>query len=139
MLFNRGQDSLPIRTNDLVDLLSILEEHERRHSPHAQFLRHIWHLIHIDLVEVDLVLELVGVGHLDDFGGDDFAGAAPGGEAVEDDQLVGRALDDRGRVGGFAADRVNTSPSSCGLGSGSGMVAGSLISQLGLMVGYVLC
>lgn len=28
------------------------------------------------------------LAELDDFGGDDFAGAAPGGEAVEDDEGV---------------------------------------------------
>lgn len=55
------------------------------------------------------------VGHLDDFGGDHFAGAAPGGHAVEDHEAgggeggveVGFAVGGGGLVdGGFLEERV---------------------------------
>lgn len=75
-------NSLRTRAHDLRNLLPILEQHNRRHGPHAEFLRHIRHGVHIDLVEFRL---RVGLAVLLEDGGDSLAGPAPGCPAVEDD------------------------------------------------------
>lgn len=75
-------NSRRIRAHNLRHLLSILEQHDGRHSPHAQFLRHIRHSIDVHLVEFRLRVLLA---ELLDYGGDGLAGTAPGCPAVEDD------------------------------------------------------
>ncbi len=133
VLLDGGLEGANIGTNNLIDLFAVLEEHECRHSPHAKLLSDIGNLVNIDLVEIDGVLVFFRIGELDHFGGDDLAGTAPGGEAVEDDQSICGALDDRGGVGGFAVDWVNT-VFLCRFG----VVAGLFFTQLGLVEGYVL-
>jgi hypothetical protein len=125
-----------IRPNNLIHLLPTLEKHESRHGPHTQLLRHVGNLIDVDLVEVDFILEFVGVTVLEDFRGDDFARAAPGCETIEDDEFAGGAVDDGGLEGGFTVDGVNTSAARFG---GCRRGGGVLGAEFGLVVGYVLC
>ena len=51
MLQNRRLNGLRVRTHNLINLLAILEQQERRHSPDPQILSYIRHIVHIDLVE----------------------------------------------------------------------------------------
>ena len=125
-------ESLLVGTDDLADLLAVLEEHERGHGADTELLGDVGDLVDVNLVEVDLVLELGRFGELDEFGGDDLAWSAPGGEAVDHDEFVAAGVVHGGAEGGFAVEGVNTI-SFC-RGSLS-----SLFTQLGLMVGYVLC
>ncbi len=71
-----------IGPHHLPNLLPALKNQKRRHRPNAQLLRNIRHLVDIEFVETGRFF--VFLGHVDDGRGDDFAGAAPGGEAVED-------------------------------------------------------
>lgn len=90
---------LLIRPHHLPDLLPVLENQKRRHRPDAQLLRNIGHLVDIQFVETSAFL--VFLRHGDDGGGDDFAGAAPGGEAVEDHEGgVGEGGAEVGGTGG---------------------------------------
>ena len=89
-----------IRTNDLLDLLAVLEQHERRHGLDAQLLRDIRNIVDVDLVEIGVVL----VGEFFDLGRDHLAGAAPGGEAVEDGEAGVGGVGDFFGEGGFAGD-----------------------------------
>jgi len=74
-----------VGSDDLGDLLAVLEELEGGHGADRELLGNVGKLIDVDLVEVG-VGELVAV--LDDGGGDDFAGTAPCGEAVDNDEVV---------------------------------------------------
>lgn len=126
-----------VGTDDLADLFAVLEEHKGGHGADAELLGDVGDLVDVDLVKVDLVLELGRLGELDDLGGDDLARSAPGREAVDDDELAGAGLVDRGLEGGFAVDLVNAV--SRGVRGTRGIIPSSLFTQLGLMVGYVLC
>lgn len=125
-----------VGTDDLGDLLATLEEHESGHGTDAQLLSDVGDLVDVDLVKVHLLLVRVGLAELGDLGGDHLTRAAPGGEAVQDDQTVGWGLDDGGVEGGFAVDRVNTVLLR-GASSGGGATS-LLLAQLGLVVGNVL-
>lgn len=74
-----------VGADNLFDLLAALEEHEGGHGTHAQVGGHIAQLVDIDLVELGVGVLLAELG---DLGGDGLAGTAPGGEAVEDDELL---------------------------------------------------
>ena len=51
---------LGVRTDDLANLLAVLEEEEGRHGADAELLRNFGNVVDIDLVETGV---LVGVGH----------------------------------------------------------------------------
>ena len=51
MLLNTFLQRRRISTNNLLDLLAILEKHKSRHGAHAQFLRDLWDLVDVDFVE----------------------------------------------------------------------------------------
>ena len=72
--------------NALLQGLSILKQHERRHRAHLQLLRHGAHLVHVHLNEAH-----VGV-RFAEFADDrrnGLAGTAPGCEEVDDDGAGG--------------------------------------------------
>ena len=75
-----GLESLGVGTDDLGDLVTILEEEEGGHGANAEFLCDVR-----DLVDVKLEEAGVGVcaGELDNLGRDDLARTAPGSEAVK--------------------------------------------------------
>jgi hypothetical protein len=144
ILVHRCSDCLLIRAHDLLDLLSVLEQQKCWHSPDVELLRNIRHLIDIDLVELHAILVLVFSGHGGDLRGNHLAGTAPGGEAVEQDEVGGGAADDGGLEGGFAGEGVNAFPCGflrgCGFGRGvNGIRLSVLGTEFGLVVGYVLC
>lgn len=85
-----------MRPHDLGDLFPVLEEDERGHGADAQFLGDVGHLVDVEFVETG---GGVGIGELDDFGGDGFAGGAPGGHAVDDHE---GGVGEGGVVVGFA-------------------------------------
>lgn len=99
-----GSESTLIGADDLTDLLAVLEEHEGWHGANVQLLGEVGNLVNVDLVEFGLVFVLLA--EEGDLGGDDFAGTAPGGETIEDDEFVRRP--DRGVKGRFAVDFINT-------------------------------
>ena len=74
-LLHQCNQALLIRTHHLPDLLPILKHEESGHGAHAELLRHVGELVDVELVETRVGLDF---GHFDDFGGDYFAGAAPG-------------------------------------------------------------
>ena len=57
VLLDSSLERLWVGTNDLADLLSVLEKEESGHGADAEFLGHFW-----DLVDVELVEAGVGVG-----------------------------------------------------------------------------
>ena len=69
-------------TDDLGNLLTLLEQHEGGHGANPELLRHVLDFVDVDFVEFHLWIELAP---LLDLGRDGFAWAAPLGEAVEDD------------------------------------------------------
>jgi hypothetical protein len=69
-----------------VNLLAILEEEESGHGGDAVLGGDLGGLVDVDLVELDV---LVGQAELLDLRGDGLAGAAPGGEEVDEDGLGG--------------------------------------------------
>lgn len=77
--------SLRVGTHDLLNLLAVLEDHEGGHGANTQLLSNIGNLINVDLVEF-------GIGVLGskllDLGSNDLARAAPGGETIEDDDVL---------------------------------------------------
>ena len=58
-LLNSGLEGVWVGTYNLSNLLSILEEEERRHGANGELLSDIWNLVDVDLVEFGL-RELVG-------------------------------------------------------------------------------
>jgi hypothetical protein len=102
ILVHRRANSLLIRAHNFLNLLAVLEQQKRRHGSNVEFLRDIGHLVDVNLVEFDAVLVLVFGAHGGDLGGDHLARAAPGGEAVEQDEVGRGAADDGGLEGGFA-------------------------------------
>jgi len=86
-----GQESdkgVGVSTNELVSLLTVLEEHEGGHGADAKLLADLGEIVDVDLGEED-VLELLIVGVLGEDRSNGLAGTAPGSEAVEHDDLVG--------------------------------------------------
>lgn len=75
-----------VSTNNIPDLLALLEQHERRHRAHSQLLCDILHLLHVDLVELR---PGVGFAEFLDLRRDRLAGAAPFCVAVEDHVVFG--------------------------------------------------
>lgn len=96
MLHDRRLQRFLISAHDLADLLAVLEQQKRRHGTHAELVSHVGDVVDVELVEAG---GGVFLGQLDDFGRDDFAGAAPDGEAVDYHQGV---VADGGLVVGFA-------------------------------------
>ena len=58
-LLNSGLEGIWVGTDNLSNLLSILEQEERGHSANGELLSDIWNLVDVDLVEFGL-RELVG-------------------------------------------------------------------------------
>lgn len=82
--------------NPLIEGFTILKQDEGRHSADLQFLSDRADLIDVDLQELDVC---VGLAELADDGGDGLAGAAPGGEEVDDDGAGGsQGFEDDGVV-----------------------------------------
>jgi len=81
VLLDGSLESLGVGTDDLGDLLAILEQDKGGHGADAEFLSDIGDLVDVNLVEAGVG---VGVGELDDLRCNDLAGTAPGSEAVED-------------------------------------------------------
>jgi hypothetical protein len=46
-----GLEGLGVRTDDLADLLAVLEQEEGGHGADAEFLRNVGDLVDVDLVE----------------------------------------------------------------------------------------
>lgn len=85
VVLDSSLQSRRVHADNLRDLLSILEEQECRHGADTEFLRHVGALVNVKLHKVDVGVFLApGV----DFGGNGFAGAAPFGEGVDDDEFV---------------------------------------------------
>jgi hypothetical protein len=100
-----------VGTDNLADLLAVLEDEESGHGTDGVLLGGLG-----DLVDVNLEKAGVGVvvGELDDLGSDDLAGTAPGGEEVDDHHaglveggievgLGGEVVDTGRHVGGVLA------------------------------------
>jgi hypothetical protein len=85
-LLNGSLQGWWVGANDLGSLLAILEDDEGWHGADAELLGDFWDVVNVDLDEVD-VGELLG--ELDDDWGDGLAWAAPGGEGIKDDDVVG--------------------------------------------------
>lgn len=102
MLLDSSLQRPLVRADDLADLFSVLEEQKGRHGADAELLRDVADLVNVDLEELGLRVLFAELG---DLGGDDLAGAAPSGEAVEDDERVGVGTEDLGVVGGFTTYR----------------------------------
>lgn len=102
MLRHRRFQRRFISAHDLGDLLSVLEEQERRHGAHAELLGQVGDVVDVELEEA---CGGVLVRQLDHFRCNDFTGAAPGGEAVDYQQggigegigIFGFAKEKRGR------------------------------------------
>jgi len=58
-LLNSGLQSIRVGTDNLLDLLSVLEDHECGHGTDTEFLGNIWDFINVNL---DKVSGCVGVG-----------------------------------------------------------------------------
>lgn len=79
---NTSLQSPDIRTpHPLANLLAILEENKRRHGSHIVLLRHLTHLIDIDLDEPHI---LVFLTELADLRRNSLAGTTPGRVEVDD-------------------------------------------------------
>lgn len=50
-LLNGSLESRWVGTDNLTDLVAVLEEQESRHSANGQLLRDLWELIDVDFVE----------------------------------------------------------------------------------------
>ena len=51
VVLDRSLEGRWVRTDDLTDLLAILEEHERRHGADGEFLCDLGDLVNVELVE----------------------------------------------------------------------------------------
>lgn len=115
---NLASYSSLVRANHLINFLSVLEDSKCRHGSDTLLLSDLADLVHVDLYEGDCVLVFVLVGHLDDFRSDDFARTAPSGEIIDDDNLIGRALDHGGIEGSLTMDLVNATSGLFGCSGG---------------------
>lgn len=79
MLQHGGLDGVLIGADDLGNLLAVLEDDEGGHGADAELLRHVGHLVDVELVEAHAG---VLVGELGNDGRDDLARAAPRGKAI---------------------------------------------------------
>jgi len=106
IVLDRSLQCSRVRADDLADLLAILEEHERRHGAHGEFLRYFWDLVDVELVEARVGVDVgepvaacvsaclyclqsvyvFGRDLLDDLRRNDLARPAPRREAVEHHQ-----------------------------------------------------
>jgi len=80
------EDGRRVGTDDIGDLVAVLEQVECGHGAHTEFLGNIGYLIHIDFVE----------GHVGELfrefnklGCDDLARTAPRSEGINDDETLG--------------------------------------------------
>jgi len=108
-LINRSLQCWWVGTNNLRDLLAVLEDNECWHGTDAKLLCYIWDLIHIDLDEFRI---WVCLGELDNLRSDNFARPTPGCEAVENDNAV---IFEDGRKLILVSDIVNTHSGGCSL------------------------
>jgi len=76
-----------VGADDLLGLLALLEEEEGGHGADAKLLAHVGDLIDVNLDKVDLAVLLL-VGEVDKDGGNGLAGTAPGGEGINDDEVM---------------------------------------------------
>ena len=83
MFGHDGLNSGLVSAHHLANLGAVLEEEKGRHCADAQLLGEFGQLVDVDLVEAAVG---IGFGHLNDFRGNHFARAAPGGEAVDDNK-----------------------------------------------------
>lgn len=84
-LLNGSLESRWVGTDNLTDLVAVLEEQESRHGANGQLLRDLWELIDVDFVEFG------GgefVGEFADLWRNHLARTAPGRVAVNDLQDV---------------------------------------------------
>lgn len=79
--------SLRVGTEDLLDVLAVLEEDKGGHGFDTDLSGDLLLSIDVDLVEAELVAS-GRLGNLFEDGTDDPAGTAPGGPEVDDDGLV---------------------------------------------------
>lgn len=54
VLLDAGLDGLGVRTDNLTNLLAVLEEHEGRHGSDSKFLCNVGDLIDVEFVEACL-------------------------------------------------------------------------------------
>ena len=59
VVLDRSLERTGVGTNDLLNLLAVLEEHESRHSADGELLRDIRNLIYVEFVEAS-ILVIVG-------------------------------------------------------------------------------
>lgn len=85
VLLNGCFQRLLVGADHLSDLLTLLEQHERRHGTDSKLLSDVGDLIDIDLVEASLLKFFC---HLDYPRGNDLARTAPRGKAVKDDESI---------------------------------------------------
>ena len=51
MRLNSSLERLWVSTNDLTNLLAVLEQQKGRHGADAEFLGHFWDFVDVELVE----------------------------------------------------------------------------------------
>jgi len=56
VVLDRSLERTGVGTNDLLNLLAILEEHESRHSADRELLGDIGNLIYVELVEAGILV-----------------------------------------------------------------------------------
>lgn len=96
MLLDSSLDSRWGSTNNLIDLLAVLEENESWHGANTELSSNVGESVDVELVEANIGV-LVGV--LCDLGSDHLARAAPFGEAVDDDEVLGAGASGAGSAG----------------------------------------
>lgn len=96
MFLDSGVERRRVGAHDFTDLFSVLEEFEGGHGADGKLLCDIRKLVDVNFVEMG-VGEFVAV--LDHGWGDDFAGAAPSGEAIDHDQVIFGVGESRGPFG----------------------------------------
>ena len=98
-MLNSGLQSIRVSPDNVLALqtLAVLVQQESRHGANAYFGSRADQLVNVDLVEFDI---RVFLAEFRDLGRDGLARAAPGGEAVDDDGVLG--VDDLLRVFGVA-------------------------------------
>lgn len=92
-------DGRQVSANNLSNFLTTLEKHDGRHSAHTELLAHIRDLVHVDLVELDIGVD---VAPLLDLWRNGLAGATPFAVAVEDGGSF--SVEDDLKELGFAVD-----------------------------------
>jgi hypothetical protein len=84
VLFDGSLKRRRVGTNNFVDLLAVLEEHESGHSTDTELSSNVSELVDVDLVELGVLEFRLGAEFLED-GRDSLARTAPGCGAVDND------------------------------------------------------